>query len=248
MIFPQSIRQGNTGRCDQNGISGAEKWTSVRPCIEARRLFKESTAKHPRHAPSWQAWALMEAKLGNLSTAAKLFRNGEETTRDAARGFVGRNGGGGGGGGGEGGGEGGGGGSGGSRDWEPREVVRAKKEVVLTALRGCPGAVLGDGPDAAAIAQLSAELGEPGEKITSWIGRARGTARQQAAAGPGAGAGAGGAVAGGVGTGAAKKKMKHTKAVSGAPGGSGVGGRGLHSSTSRLKLSRFGHTPPCPPV
>ena len=25
-------------------------------------------------------------------------------------------------------------------------------------------------------------------------------------------------------------------------------GRGLHSSTSQLNLSRFGHTSPCPPV
>jgi hypothetical protein len=34
MIFPQSISQGNTGRCDQNGLDGAEMWTSVRPCLE----------------------------------------------------------------------------------------------------------------------------------------------------------------------------------------------------------------------
>ena len=27
-----------------------------------------------------------------------------------------------------------------------------------------------------------------------------------------------------------------------------VDGRGLHSSTSQLNLSRFGHTSPCPPV
>ena len=27
-----------------------------------------------------------------------------------------------------------------------------------------------------------------------------------------------------------------------------VGGRGLHSSTFQLNLSRFGHTSPCPPV
>jgi len=32
MILPQSIRQGDTGRCDQNGLGGAEKWTSVSPC------------------------------------------------------------------------------------------------------------------------------------------------------------------------------------------------------------------------
>jgi len=27
-----------------------------------------------------------------------------------------------------------------------------------------------------------------------------------------------------------------------------VSGRGSHSSTSQLNLSRFGHTSPCPPV
>jgi hypothetical protein len=32
MIFSQSIRQGDKGRCGQNGSGGAEKWTSVSPC------------------------------------------------------------------------------------------------------------------------------------------------------------------------------------------------------------------------
>jgi hypothetical protein len=34
MISPQSIRQGDTGRCDQNGLGGAEEWTSVSPCLQ----------------------------------------------------------------------------------------------------------------------------------------------------------------------------------------------------------------------
>ena len=31
-MFPQSIRQGDTGRCDENGLGSAEKWTIVSPC------------------------------------------------------------------------------------------------------------------------------------------------------------------------------------------------------------------------
>ena len=36
MISPQSSRQGDTGRCDQNGLGCAEKWTSVPPCLGVR--------------------------------------------------------------------------------------------------------------------------------------------------------------------------------------------------------------------
>jgi hypothetical protein len=35
MVFPQSIRQGDSGMCDQNGLGCAEKWTSVSPCLAA---------------------------------------------------------------------------------------------------------------------------------------------------------------------------------------------------------------------
>ena len=35
MIFPQSIRQGDTGRRDQNGFGCAEQCTSVSPWLEA---------------------------------------------------------------------------------------------------------------------------------------------------------------------------------------------------------------------
>jgi hypothetical protein len=38
------------------------------------------------------------------------------------------------------------------------------------------------------------------------------------------------------------------KSLSGTGGSIGAGGRGLHSSTSQLNLSGFGHTSPCPPV
>jgi hypothetical protein len=38
MIFPQSIRQGDTGRCDQNGLGRAEKWISVSPWSGALEL------------------------------------------------------------------------------------------------------------------------------------------------------------------------------------------------------------------
>jgi hypothetical protein len=32
MILSHSIRQGDMGRCDQNGLGCAEKWMSVSPC------------------------------------------------------------------------------------------------------------------------------------------------------------------------------------------------------------------------
>ena len=35
MIFPHSIRQGDTERCDRNGLGRAEKWTSVSPWVSA---------------------------------------------------------------------------------------------------------------------------------------------------------------------------------------------------------------------
>ena len=34
--FPLSIRQGATGRCDQNNLGSAEKWTSTSPCLEGQ--------------------------------------------------------------------------------------------------------------------------------------------------------------------------------------------------------------------
>ena len=34
MIFPQSIRQGDTRRCDENGLGRAGKWTSVSPWFQ----------------------------------------------------------------------------------------------------------------------------------------------------------------------------------------------------------------------
>jgi len=41
------------------------------------------------------------------------------------------------------------------------------------------------------------------------------------------------------------KELEHLKAHEGVMR---VEGRSLHSSTSQLNLSRFGHTSPCPPV
>jgi len=35
MISPLSIRQGDAGRCDQNGLGCAEKWTSASPWSKA---------------------------------------------------------------------------------------------------------------------------------------------------------------------------------------------------------------------
>jgi hypothetical protein len=49
MIVPQSIRHGDTGRCDQNGLGRAETYTSVSPwwsaCIfdEAHQLKNNKT-------------------------------------------------------------------------------------------------------------------------------------------------------------------------------------------------------------
>ena len=39
MISPQSIRQGDTGRCELKGLGGAEKWTSVSPWAVVEPLF-----------------------------------------------------------------------------------------------------------------------------------------------------------------------------------------------------------------
>ncbi len=43
---------------------------------EARRLFAQGTRADPTHAPTWQAWALMEQKLGNIEEARRLFAQG----------------------------------------------------------------------------------------------------------------------------------------------------------------------------
>jgi hypothetical protein len=51
----------------------------------ARSLFAEAIALDATHAPSYTAWATMEARAGNLTRAARVFREGEEATRDAAR-------------------------------------------------------------------------------------------------------------------------------------------------------------------
>ena len=51
MIFPQSIRQGDTGRCDQNGLSCAEKWTSVSPCRGRQHAPEVPVAKALHHIP-----------------------------------------------------------------------------------------------------------------------------------------------------------------------------------------------------
>ncbi len=42
----------------------------------ARRLFRQGVQADPTHAPTWQAWALMEKSLGNPEEARRLFKQG----------------------------------------------------------------------------------------------------------------------------------------------------------------------------
>ena len=59
--------------------------TSARDFHAARSLFQEAIALDATHAPSYTAWARMEQRAGNLTRAARVFRRGEEATRNAAR-------------------------------------------------------------------------------------------------------------------------------------------------------------------
>lgn len=43
---------------------------------KARQLFKKGTSADPKHAPVWQAWALMEAREGKVEKARQLFEKG----------------------------------------------------------------------------------------------------------------------------------------------------------------------------
>ena len=42
----------------------------------AREMFRRAVAIDARHCASWQAWALMEAKLGRFEEARRLFQQG----------------------------------------------------------------------------------------------------------------------------------------------------------------------------
>ena len=53
---------------------------------EARQLFQDAIKLQKNHAPSYTSWAVMEEKAGNVSRAARVFRDGEEATRDILRG------------------------------------------------------------------------------------------------------------------------------------------------------------------
>lgn len=39
----------------------------------ARQFFEKATSANPKHAPSWQAWALVESKAGQCEKARALF-------------------------------------------------------------------------------------------------------------------------------------------------------------------------------
>ena len=41
---------------------------------EARRLFKQAIQADPKHAPTWQAWALLEKEQGRIDEARRLFQ------------------------------------------------------------------------------------------------------------------------------------------------------------------------------
>ena len=66
-----------------NAIGGTR--SNAAALASARSLFAEAIALDATHAPSYTAWATMEARAGNLTRAARVFREGEEATRDAAR-------------------------------------------------------------------------------------------------------------------------------------------------------------------
>ena len=63
----------------ENDGAGAKGFAS------ARSLFAEAIALDATHAPSYTAWARMEQRAGNVTRAARIFRRGEEATRNAAR-------------------------------------------------------------------------------------------------------------------------------------------------------------------
>ena len=53
---------------------------------DARVLFQSAIGLQKNHVPSYTAWAQMEERSGNFSRAARVFREGEEATRDLLRG------------------------------------------------------------------------------------------------------------------------------------------------------------------
>ena len=42
--------------------------------INARNLFQESAKANPKHAPTWQAWGVLEKEFGNYDEARRLFK------------------------------------------------------------------------------------------------------------------------------------------------------------------------------
>ena len=50
----------------------------------ARELFEKGVEADPKHAPVWQAWALMEEKAGDVNRARELFEKGVEADPKSA--------------------------------------------------------------------------------------------------------------------------------------------------------------------
>ncbi|MBF0401446.1 MAG: hypothetical protein HQL90_11830 [Magnetococcales bacterium] len=46
---------------------------SVEEAYSARWLFKRATDADSRHAPSWQAWAVMEKEAGNRGSVEEAY-------------------------------------------------------------------------------------------------------------------------------------------------------------------------------
>ena len=45
---------------------------------EARRLFQQASQADPKHAPVWQAWALLEKEQGDIAEARRLFQQASQ--------------------------------------------------------------------------------------------------------------------------------------------------------------------------
>ena len=94
-LFRDAVRaEGSSPRASTLQAWGCLE-ADARRYVEARKLFSAATKLDATHAPTWQAWAQMEGKLGNVAKASAVFREGEEATRDATRGLRVRSGGGG---------------------------------------------------------------------------------------------------------------------------------------------------------
>ena len=58
--------------------TGRDEAEAATGFAEARRLFQRAVEVDPGHAPSWQAWALLEDRVGHVDEARRLFQRAVE--------------------------------------------------------------------------------------------------------------------------------------------------------------------------